>query len=36
MVKNTNKVIDPAILLKAINALCGKIIRAELVSFLYE
>jgi hypothetical protein len=36
ILENTNKVIDPVILLKAVHASCGKAIIAELFSFLYE
>jgi len=36
MVENIIKVIDSAILLKAVRASCGKVIRAELISFLYD
>jgi hypothetical protein len=36
LVENTNKVIDPIILLNPVHVSCEKVIRAELFSFLYE
>ena len=35
ILENTFSVIDPAILLKAVNASYGKIIQAKLISSLY-